>query len=198
MGIFKSKATKALEQKMIIKRTINSMNKQIADLEVAKKSYIDKAKVAKQNGLESQYNLALSGYKMTIAQQKRAQEMLLNFELTSQMKDMSAMTGEFLKSLGILSKEMVKLTKDKEFLKVQQEFEKAMEGVERRTEQMDVFMEMSEDGFKNSTTSEDTISDEDFAKIIEEESIQDDMKKSTETEIDEELKKLQDRISAQQ
>ena len=198
MGIFKSKATKTLEQKMIIKRTINSMNKQIADLEVAKKSYIDKAKVAKQNGLESQYNLALSGYKMTIAQQKRAQEMLLNFELTSQMKDMSAMPGEFLKSLGILSKEMVKLTKDKEFLKVQQEFQKAMEGVERRTEQMDVFMEMSEDGFKNSTTSEDTISDEDFAKIIEEESIQDDMKKSTETEIDEELKKLQDRISAQQ
>ena len=195
MGLFKSKTEKALEQKMIIKRTINSMNKQINELESAKKTYIEKAKQAKNNGLEAQYNLALSGYKMTIAQQKRAQEMLLNFELTSQMKDMSAMTGEFLKSLGILSKEMVKLTKDKEFIKVQQEFEKAMQGVERRTEQMDVFMEMSEDGFKNSTTSEDTISDEEFAKLIEEESVQDEL---TNDEIDGEIQKLKSKISSQE
>ena len=195
MGLFKSKAEKTLEQKMIIKKTINSMNKQINDLESAKKTYIEKAKVAKKNGLEAQYNLALSGYKMTIAQQKRAQEMLLNFELTSQMKDMSAMTGEFLKSLGILSKEMVQLTKDKEFFKVQQEFEKAMQGVERRTEQMDVFMEMSEDGFRNSTSSEDTISDEEFAKLIEEESIQDEL---TNDEIDSELQKLKSKMTSQE
>lgn len=193
MGLFKSKSQKALEQKMIVKRTINSMNKQINDLESAKKSYIEKAKVAKANGLEAQYNLALSGYKITIAQQKRAQEMLLNFELTSQMKDMSAMTGEFLKSLGILSREMVNLTKDKEFLKVQAEFEKAMQGVARRTEQMDVFMEMSEDGFRNSTTSEDTISDEEFAKLIEEETIQDEL---TSDEIDSELEKLKDKMKS--
>lgn len=195
MGLFKSKATKQLEQKLIIKRTINNMNKQINDLEAAKKTYIDKAKIAKRNGLESQYNLAMSGYKMTIAQQKRAQEMLLNFELTSQMKDMSAMTGEFLKSLSILSKEMVKLTKDKEFFKVQQEFERAMQGVENRTEQMDAFMEMSEDGFRNSTTSEDTISDEEFARIIEEESFQDELSNDS---IDGELKKLRERMGSKQ
>ena len=195
MGLFKSKATKQLEQKLIIKRTINNMNKQINDLEAAKKTYIDKAKIAKKNGLQSQYNLAMSGYKMTIAQQKRAQEMLLNFELTSQMKDMSAMTGEFLKSLSILSKEMVKLTKDKEFFKVQQEFERAMQGVENRTEQMDAFMEMSQDGFRNSTTSEDTISDEEFARIIEEESFQDELSND---EIDGELKKLRERMGSKQ
>lgn len=195
MGLFKSKATKALEQKMIVKKTINNMNKQINDLENAKKSYIEKAKIAKKNGLDAQYNLALSGYKLTIAQQKRAQEMLLNFELTSQMKDMSVMTGEFLQGLSILSKEMVKLTKDKEFFKVQQEFEKAMKGVETRTEQMDVFMEMSEDGFRNSTTSEDTISDEEFAKIIEEESVQDEL---TSDKIDSELQELKKRISSQE
>lgn len=195
MGLLKSKATKQLEQKMAIKKTINSMNKQISELEKAKQTYIDKAKIAKKNGLEAQYNLALSGYKLTIAQQKRAQEMLLNFELTSQMKDMSAMTGEFLKSMSVLSKEMVKLTKDKEFFKVQQEFEKAMQGVANRTEQMDVFMEMSEEGFANSTTSEDTISDEEFAKIIEEESVQDEL---TSDKIDSELQELKKRIGSQE
>lgn len=195
MGMFKSKATKALEQKMAIKKTINSMNKQISELDKAKQTYIDKAKIAKKNGLEAQYNLALSGYKLTIAQQKRAQEMLLNFELTSQMKDMSAMTGEFLKSMSVLSKEMVKLTKDKEFFKVQQEFEKAMQGVSNRTEQMDVFMEMSEEGFANSTTSEETISDEEFAKIIEEESVQDEL---TSDKIDNEIAELKKRMSSQE
>jgi len=195
MGIFKSKATKALEQKMAIKKTVNSMNKQINELEKAKQVYIDKAKIARKNGLETQYNLALSGYKLTIAQQKRAQEMLLNFELTSQMKDMSAMTGEFLQSMSILSKEMVKLTKDKEFFKVQQEFEKAMQGVATRTEQMDVFMEMSEEGFANSTTSEDTISDEEFAKIVEEESVQDEL---TSDKIDSEIAELKKKISSQE
>lgn len=195
MGIFKSKAEKALEQKMLLKKTINNMNKQINALEDAKKVYIEKAKKAKQAGLESQYNLALSGYKLTLAQQKRAQEMLLNFEITSQMKDMSAMTGEFLQGLSVLSKEMVKLTKDKEFLKVQAEFEKAMQGVQNRTEQMDVFMEMSQDGFQNSTTSEDTISDEEFAKIIEEETIQDEM---TSDKIDAELESLKKKIGEQE
>lgn len=195
MGIFKSKSEKALEQKMLIKKTINNMNKQINALEDSKKVYIEKAKKAKQAGLEAQYNLALSGYKLTIAQQKRAQEMLLNFEITSQMKDMSAMTGEFLKGLSVLSKEMVKLTKNKEFLKVQAEFEKAMHGVQNRTEQMDVFMEMSEEGFANSTTSDDTISDEEFAKIIEEESIQDELSSDN---IDAEIESLKKKIGEQE
>ena len=105
------------------------------------------------------------------------------------------MTGEFLQSMSILSKEMVKLTKNKEFFKVQQEFEKAMQGVATRTEQMDVFMEMSEEGFANSTTSEDTISDEEFAKIVEEESVQDEL---TSDKIDSEIAELKKKISSQE
>lgn len=106
MAIFKSRQEKEIEKKMLVKRTINTMNKQINALEEQKKVFVEKAKTAKKNGLEAQYNLALTGYKMTLLQQKRAQEMLLNFEITSQMKDMTMMTKEFLGGMSVLSKEM--------------------------------------------------------------------------------------------
>ena len=96
MGLFKSKQEKDIEKRLLIKKTIANMNKYINQLEEQKKKYIESAKKAKQIGSETQYNLSVSGLKTAVAQQKRAQEMLLNFELTSQMKDLTAMTGSFL------------------------------------------------------------------------------------------------------
>ena len=61
MGLFKSKAEKELEKKRLIKRTVYSMNKQIDSLEQQKKVFVEKAVQAKKNGLEAQYNLALTG-----------------------------------------------------------------------------------------------------------------------------------------
>ena len=63
-----SYSKKEIEKKMLIKKTINSMNKQIEKLEAQKQVYINAGKEAKQRGLQSQYELALSGLKMTIMQ----------------------------------------------------------------------------------------------------------------------------------
>lgn len=135
---------------MLIKQTIASMNKQIQKLEEQKKVYIEAGKQAKQKGLTAQYNLALSGLRMTIAQQKRVYEMKLNFEITSQMKDMSKMTVEFLQGMGSLSKDMMKLTKEKDFLKVEKQFNEAMTSVELQTEHMENFMDETESAFSSS------------------------------------------------
>ena len=145
-----SVSKKEIKKKMLIKQTINSMNKQIQKLEEQKKVYIDAGKQAKQKGLAAQYNLALSGLRMTIAQQKRVYEMKLNFEITSQMKDMSKMTGEFLQGMGSLSKDMMKLTKEKDFLKVEKQFNEAMANVELQTEHMENFMDETESTFSSS------------------------------------------------
>lgn len=144
---------KEIEKRMLIKKTITSMNKQIQKLEEQKKVYIEAGKQAKQKGLTAQYNLALSGLKMTLAQQRRVEEMKLNFEITSQMKDMSQMTSEFLKGMGVLSKDMMKLTKEKDFLKVQKQFNEAMTSVELQTEQMESFMDETESNFSAGVTS---------------------------------------------
>ena len=135
--MFGSKEKKEMEKRLLIKRTISSMNKQIEKLEEQKKFFLDKATEAKKKGLQSQMVTAMNGYKTTAAHLKRTQEMLLNFELTSQMKDMTMMTSEFLRSMGSLSKEMGKLADNKDFVKVQKEFMQAMNKVEGQAEQIE-------------------------------------------------------------
>ena len=143
---------KEVEKRMLIKRTIAEMDKQIQKLEKQKAGYIEAGKQAKQRGLNAQYNLALSGLKMTITQQRRVMEMKLNFEITSQMKDMTAMTADFLSGMGSLSKDMMKLTKEADFLKVQKQFVEAMTSVEVQAEQMEEFMDETQSSFATQTS----------------------------------------------
>ncbi len=181
---------KEIKKKMLIKQTINSMNKQIQKLEEQKKVYIEAGKQAKQKGLAAQYNLALSGLKMTITQQKRVYEMKLNFEITSQMKDMSAMTAEFLKGMGSLSKDMMKLTKEKDFLKVEKQFTEAMTSVEMQTEQMENFMDETESAFSSSYSGTESDSKE-LESLIGNEAVSDNI---TEQMIAKELEELKKKM----
>lgn len=194
MGLFKSKQEKNLEQKLAIKKTLNNLNKQIEELEKKKKTAIEKARVARESGLNAEYNLALSLYRASVSQQKRAREMLLNFEITTQMKDMASLTKEFLKGLSILSREMVSLTNNKDFLKVQQQFEKAITGVETQSKQLDSMMDTSEQKFTEVTNSEDAISDEDFANLVDEMSSQENEGIDDLSNIDKELENLRKKI----
>ena len=197
MAWFKSKQQKEIEKKMLIKRTINSMNKQINRLEDQKKVFVEAAKRAKEKNLEAQFNLALSGYKMTLQQQRRAQEMLLNFEITAQMKDVTMMTSEFLRGMSVISKEMTKLADAKEFAKIQAQFEEAMAAVETQTDQMDNFMEMSQETFYNQGVDKkgNQMSDEEFEKFIMEQVGQDELSSDA---IEKEMAELRKKIDQDQ
>ena len=196
MGLFKSKQRKEIEKKMLVKRTINSMNKQINRLEEQKQVFIDAAKRAKEKNLEPQFNLALSGYRMTVQQQKRAQEMLLNFEITAQMRDVTMMTTEFLRSMSVISKEMSKLADAKEFEKIQAQFEEAITAVETQTEQIDSFMELSQESFNQAGKAKDgkDITADDFEKYINEQASKDTMSSA---DIDKEIEELKKKIDSE-
>ena len=193
MAWFKSKKQIEIEQKMLVRRTINSMEKQIARLDEQKKVFVEAAKKAKEKDLEPQFNLALSGYKMTVQQQKRAQEMLLNFEITAQMRAVSMVTTEFLRSMSSISKEMSKLADAKEFEKIQAQFEEAITAVETQTDQMDAFMEMSQESFSQAGKARDgkDISSDDFEKYIMEQAANDE---ASSEDIDKEIEKLRKKI----
>ena len=196
MGLFKSKQRKEIEKKMLVKRTINSMNKQINRLEEQKQVFIDAAKRAKEKNLEPQFNLALSGYRMTVQQQKRAQEMLLNFEITAQMRDVTMMTTEFLRSMSVISKEMSKLADAKEFEKIQAQFEEAITAVETQTEQIDSFMELSQESFNQAGKAKDgkDITADDFEKYINEQASKDNLSSE---DIDKEIEALEKKIDSE-
>ncbi len=193
MGIFKSKADKEFEKKRLIKKTVYDMNKQISALEDQKKIFVQKAVEAKKHGLEAQYNLAICGYRLTLTQQKRAQEMLLNFEITSQMKDMTMMTKQFLGGMSVLSKEMSKLADEKEFVQVQKQFEEAMGKAERQAEQMDIFMESSQDSF--SSAAGKGIEESEIKDMIEQQAGMSD--EFSDEAIDREIEELKKKIESQ-
>lgn len=194
MGLFKTKQQKELEKKMVIKRTLTTMKQHINELEKQKAVYIAAAKRAKAQGLSAQYQLAVTGLKMTMKQQKKAQEMLLNFELSTQIKDMTAMTKAFLNGMSILSKEMSRLTDSKEFAKIQMEFEKSMEGVQEQGEQMEVFLDSNQSNF-DSLAEDETSSTEDkeIAALLDEETSQDEMSDDI---LDKTLDELEKKIKA--
>ena len=187
MGVSK----KEIEKKMLINKTINAMNKQIQKLEEQKKKYVEAGKEAKQKGLDAQYNLALTGLRMTIAQQRRVYEMKLNFEITSQMKDMTKMTSEFLTGMSSLSKDMMKLTKEKDFLKVQKQFTEAMMGVEMQTEQIENFMDETQSTFESSYSGT-ADENKELENLINNEAASDNL---TESMIEKELEELKKRMS---
>ncbi|MBE6669983.1 MAG: hypothetical protein E7601_07235 [Ruminococcaceae bacterium] len=167
--MFKSKADKEFEQKLLIKDTLKMMNAQIKKLEDQKSVFLDKAIEAKKRNLPSQVKLAISGYKMSEIQLRRAQEMLLNFEITAQMKDLSLMTSQFLGAMGVLSKNMAKISSGKNFAEVQKTFFDAMKKANVQTSKLDAFMDMTRDSFADQTTGSmsDEIGDDEIEKLIE-------------------------------
>jgi len=185
------KLDKEIEKRMLARKTVSQMNRHIAKLDEQKKVYIDAAKRAVRQGLKAQYDLAVSGLKMTISQQKKAHEMLLNFEITSQMRDMSQMTTEFLRGMGSLSKEMFKLTNEKEFAKVQKEFERAMASSEQQTLHMEMFLDQNKSTFASASGNPENVSDAELEKLISEQVIGDEIGSDS---IDKELDAIRNKL----
>lgn len=192
MGLFKSKQQKEMEQRMLIRRTMQKIQKYINSLESQKTKYIEWAKIAKQKGIETQYSLAVSGLKTAVAQQKKAEEILLNFELTSQMRDLNVMTSEFLNGMSSLSKEMASISKNMDFVKVQQQFEVAMMGVEETTFNLDNMLDTSESSFANLACDTSKIDNDEIEKLINNETIT--QEAALDVEIDKKLEQIQNAI----
>lgn len=187
-----SKVSKEIEKRMLVKRTINEMNRHINSLKEQKKKYIEAAKLAKQKNLTAQLNLAISALKSVMLQEQRATEMLLNFEITSGMKDMAEMTSGFLKGMSVLSREMSRLTNNKDFVNVQKEFESAMLGMEIRTEQIDAFLDVNQSRFADSASNSRISEDEIYALVEIQAS---NAVGSAEQDIDAELAKLKEKLT---
>lgn len=149
MGLFKSKLDKDMEKRMLVRKTTQQITKFIAQLQTQKEKAIAAARQAKAEGSESAYNLAASSLKMAIAQEKRAKDMLLNFEIALQMRDLTAMTSGFLDGMSVMSKQMKELTGDMNFAKVQRQFEEALIGVEQTTDKLDMLLDSRDTSFKS-------------------------------------------------
>lgn len=165
MAIFKSKAEKEQEKKMLVKRSMNELRKRISKLEGQEKVYVEQAKIAIREELPEQIKLAKQALKLTVAERKRTYQMLLNAEIISQMKDMTAMTTEFLQAVQVLSRDIAK-DSGINTTKVQQELRVAMGKVAENTENLEELLVNSQDDITDFSSNTEVVTDSDIDKMI--------------------------------
>lgn len=183
MGLISNiKENKAIKQRIFIKKSMNNMRRLVNKLDDQKKIYIQKAKAAQLKGADAQVNLAINALKMTVAYQRKAEEMLLNFEIAYQMRDLGAMTSQFFKGISVLSKEMQEIVKSNNFIKVQKAFEKAMVGMETQSMNLEVFLDDSQGAFEGVSNEAKGIDDDEINKLLDNEASESDAQMDTEIE----------------
>lgn len=166
MGLFQSAEKKEMQRRLLIKQTMKSIEKYIAGLNKQYKSYVEIAKVAKMKGADQQFKLAVSAIRTVTSQKQKAEEMLLNIQITSQMRDLTKMTKGFLTTMNTMSKDMIKTTKSMDFDNVTKNFETALDNVEVATDRLDTLLDSSNDSYA-SIADNSKISNDEIAKMID-------------------------------
>ena len=118
-------------------------------------------------GAADQERLAKNALKQVMAQQRMAERMLLNFEITAQMKDLTEMSGTFMKGMTSVSREMSRLTDQIDFGAATKEFSKAMAKSQMQSEQMSVFLDELGTSFDVAVADTDTIPDSEVDALID-------------------------------
>lgn len=165
MKLFKSKAEKEQERKMLVKSSMKELEKRIRKLQEQEQVYIDMARIAQREELPEQIKLAKEALKMTISERKRTYKMLLNAKIISQMKDMSAMTTEFLNAIHVISKDIAGTT-NADMSKLSGELKQAMGKVAEQTENLSDMLEDSQDDVTDFSTSNSLVSDDEIDRLI--------------------------------
>lgn len=166
MGLFQSAEKKEMQRRLLIKQTMKSIEKYIAGLNKQYESYVEIAKVAKMKGADQQFKLAVSAIRTVTSQKQKAEEMLLNIQITSQMRDLTKMTKGFLTTMNTMSKDMIKTTKSMDFDNVTKNFETALDNVEVATDRLDTLLDSSNDSYV-SIADNSKISNDEIAKMID-------------------------------
>jgi len=177
MGLFKSKEERKLERDMEIRKSLSEIKRTIRGLEKHETDYIKKAKRAKQIGAQDQLTFIKRSIKQTAAQKKALERQLLAIETAVQRKSQMEAHAQFAKSLVVVSKAISEVFADVNLAETQKNFEKAMAKAETFEQQVDVFLEASQDTmFNEQAYSDDIVSDKEIDALIEDEVAHDESK----------------------
>ena len=164
--MFKSKKRKEFEKRIALKKTLKALTKQVNKLEVQKNTFIKDGREAYSKGMKQQFNLAVAGLKISLEQKKRVETMLMNLKITSQLKDISKLTVDFLGQMRTVSKDLIKITDVKSFHKVSSDFETALKRFSHQTDNMESFLDDTEKEIKEVGTNEGQLESNEAIDLI--------------------------------
>ena len=165
MKLFKSKAEKEQERKMLVKKSMRELERRIVKLQEQEGKYVQAAQIAIREQLPDQEKLAKEALKMTISERKRTYKMLLNAQIISQMKDMSAMTGQFLNAIHVISKDIAGST-TADMSKLTTDLKMAMDKVALQTENLGEMLEDSQEEMVDFSASSSLVADSEIDSMI--------------------------------
>ena len=184
-----SKEKKRIKEQMLTNRAVASVKKQLADLENSRKVYIDAAAAARREGIASQYNLAKNAIRIVTAQKTVVEQMLLNLQISAQIKDVSEMTKSFADGMKLLSGSIVETTDSLNFDKVTKQMNKAMLSTQMKQAESDAFLDATADGF-SAFAAIGSATDDEIDKLIA------DRMGGAETGVDDEIAALEKKLKS--
>ena len=166
--MFKTKKQKEFDKRIAQKKLLKELSNQIKKLDMQKNAFIRDGQEAYSKGMKQQFNLAAAGLRISLNQKKRVETMLMNLKITSQLKDISKVTVDFLKQMKSVSKDLIKITDLKSFDKISSDFEFALRRFSSQTENVENFIDDSEKTISNtnSNINEDDIKDNEAVDLI--------------------------------
>jgi len=166
--MFKTKKQKEFEKRIAQKRLLKELSNQIKKLDMKKNAFIREGQEAYSKGMKQQFNLAAAVLRISLNQKKRVETMLMNLKITSQLKDISKVTVDFLKQMKSVSKDLIKITDLKSFDKISSDFDFALRRFTSQTENMENFINDSEKSIINtdSKINEGDIKDNEAVDLI--------------------------------
>ena len=195
MGMFKSKEEKRIERDIEVRKGVNSLKRNIRDLAKHEVSYIAKAKKAKKIGDQSQYDFLKRQLKKTAAQKRMRERQLLSIETAVQIKNQAESDADFAKSMGAVAKAVSEVYGSVDFAKTQKNFEKAMMQADTLQQQMEIFLEMTQEHVMSGEVEgeDQVVSDAEIDKMLDEEVVHEEGG-SVDKDIEKGLKDIQDEL----
>jgi len=195
MGMFKSKEEKRIERDIEVRKGVNSLKRNIRDLAKHEFSYIAKAKKARKIGDNSQYDFLKRQLKKTAGQRRMRERQLLSIETAVQIKNQAESDADFAKSMGAVAKAVSEVYGSVDFAKTQKNFEKAMMQADTLQQQMEIFLEMTQEHVMSGEVEgeDQVVSDAEIDKMLDEEVVHEEGG-SVDKDIEKGLKDIQDEL----
>jgi len=195
MGMFKSKEEKRIERDIEVRKGVNSLKRNIRDLAKHESSYILKAKKAKKIGDQSQYDFLKRQLKKTAGQRRMRERQLLSIETAVQIKNQAESDADFAKSMGAVAKAVSEVYGSVDFAKTQKNFEKAMMQADTLQQQMEIFLEMTQEHVMSGEVEgeDQVVSDAEIDKMLDEEVVREEGG-ALDKDIEKGLKDIQDEL----
>ncbi len=169
MGLFKSREERRIERDMQVRKGLATLKRRMKELARDEKSYIKKARKARQIGDDSQFEFIKQNLKRTASGRKMMERQLLSIETAFQIKNQAEAHAQFATSMNAISKSIAEVFGETDLTATQKDFEKAMAQAENMEQRMEIFLDMAEGTVSTGAEASDLVSDDEIDALIADE-----------------------------